>query len=140
MTENIPFDSLPETIKDAIKVTRALGIQFLWVDALCIIQEGEDEDKIREIGVMGRLYKNAAITIFAASARSVSEGFLQNRPTPTIISLPLACPDGRQGIVQLTLEATHNFMYPLNTRGWTLQESLLSPRKLIYGEKEQLWD
>lgn len=139
MTENIPINSLPNTIKDAIKVTRELGIRFLWIDALCIIQEGDDEDKLREIGVMGQLYKNATVTIFAASARSVSEGFLQTRPTPATLSLPLACPNGRQGIAQLTLGATHNFMYPIDTRGWTLQESLLSPRKLIYGEKEQLW-
>jgi Heterokaryon incompatibility protein (HET) len=140
MRENIPFDSLPNTIQDAIKVTRGLGIQFLWIDALCIIQEGDDEDKLREIGVVGRLYKNATVTIFAASAKSVSEGFLQPRPTHASHLLPLACPDGRQGIAQLILNATHNPMNPLNTRGWTLQESLLSPRKLIYGEKELVWD
>jgi hypothetical protein len=140
MTENLPFDSLPKTIKDAIQVTRGLGIRFLWIDALCIIQEGDKEDKLKEIRFMGRLYKNATVTIFAASARGVSEGFLQTRPAPASFSLPLQCPDGRQGIAQLTLEATHGFMRPLNTRGWTLQESLLSPRKLIYGEKEQVWD
>jgi hypothetical protein len=140
MLEDIPYDSLPETIKDAIIVTRGLELRFLWIDALCIIQEGDETDKIREIGCMGQLYKNATVTIFAASAKSVSEGFLHSRFKPASFSLPITCPDGSQGTAQLMLGDTHSSMYPLNTRGWTLQETLLSSRKLVYGEKEQIWD
>jgi hypothetical protein len=140
MTASIPVDSLPQTIKDAIKVTRGLGIRFLWIDALCIIQEGDDNDKLREIGRMGKLYKNATVTIFAASAKAVSDGFLQPRPALPSLALPFRCADGAAGTVQLTFGADHNFMHPLSTRGWTLQESLLSPRKLVYGEKELVWD
>jgi Heterokaryon incompatibility protein (HET) len=49
---------LPQTIQDAIAVTRKLGLQFLWVDSLCIMQDS-DEHKSQEIGKMRALYNNA---------------------------------------------------------------------------------
>jgi len=140
MTESIPLDSLPQTIKDTIRVTRGLGIRFLWVDALCIIQDGDANDKVREIDRMGKLYRSATVTIFAASAKAVSDGFLQPRLTLSSFSLPIKCADGKLGTAKLTIGDNHDFMHPLNTRGWTLQETLLSSRKLVYGEKELVWD
>jgi hypothetical protein len=35
--KGIPFDSLPQTYKDAVLVTSNLKIPYLWIDALCII-------------------------------------------------------------------------------------------------------
>jgi hypothetical protein len=64
----LDFRSFPKTIHDALTVTRSLGIPYLWVDALCILQDDED-DKAREIQKMGDVYSNAMITISAASAR-----------------------------------------------------------------------
>ncbi|ORX90920.1 heterokaryon incompatibility protein-domain-containing protein [Clohesyomyces aquaticus] len=117
MMASIPIVSLPQTVKDAIKVTRGLGIRFLWIDALCIIQKGNDNDKLREIGQMGKLYKNATVTIFAASAMAVSDGFLQPRTAVPSLALPFICTDGAAGTARLTFGANHNFMHPLNTRG-----------------------
>jgi hypothetical protein len=34
---------IPQTILDAITVTKALGLRFLWVDAICIIQDNADD-------------------------------------------------------------------------------------------------
>lgn len=39
----IPLDSLPKTFYDAVKVTRSLGIRFLWIDSLCVIQGDKDD-------------------------------------------------------------------------------------------------
>jgi len=142
MTHEILVDPLPQTIKDAIRVTRRLGIRFLWIDALCIIQEGDDSDKLREVGIMGAIFKNAILTITAASARGVSDGFLETRPGPTSVPLPFdSGSTGKIGTVRLvrTQNLTHNPMEPLNQRGWTLQEAFLSRRMLIYGEEEMVW-
>jgi hypothetical protein len=37
--QHIPFDALPTTYRDAIVFTRGLGMQWLWIDSLCIIQD-----------------------------------------------------------------------------------------------------
>ncbi|PMD42101.1 HET-domain-containing protein [Hyaloscypha variabilis F] len=111
----LDWGQLPATIKDAVTVTRGLGIRYLWVDALCIAQDDE-ADKSEQIKVMGRIYKTATLTIAAASSNSVFTGFLEDRRVPSI-PLPL----------------------PLDKRGWTLQGSLLSPRILYYGSKDLIW-
>jgi Heterokaryon incompatibility protein (HET) len=59
---------LPKTIYDAAKITRKLGLQYLWVDALCIIQDLV-EDWQRESANMGNIYSNAFITIQASGAK-----------------------------------------------------------------------
>ena len=66
---------LPQTILDAIYTTRQLGYRFLWIDALCIVQNfatGKAEDIVN----MNKIYQGAALTIVAGSASSASEGFL----------------------------------------------------------------
>ncbi|EIW58352.1 HET-domain-containing protein, partial [Trametes versicolor FP-101664 SS1] len=63
----IDLSLLPATIRDAIYVTHALGLQFLWVDSLCIIQDS-NEDKRHEIRRMHHIYRHSHLTIIAASA------------------------------------------------------------------------
>ncbi|KAK5655562.1 hypothetical protein OQA88_5493 [Cercophora sp. LCS_1] len=141
MVTGTALDPLPQTIKDAIKVTRRLGIRYLWIDALCIIQEGDETDKLREVGLMGQVYKNATITLAAASARGVSEGFLHARTAPSTIPAPFYSGADKVGTVQVmrTWDASYDCMKPLNARGRTLQEALLSRRMQIYGERGQVW-
>jgi hypothetical protein len=74
---SISFEDLPRTIQDAVIVTENLGIQYLWIDALCIKQDDE-EGRALEIDLMGHIYENAEVTIVASRAERVQEGFLQN--------------------------------------------------------------
>ncbi|KAF4836161.1 hypothetical protein CGCSCA4_v012355 [Colletotrichum siamense] len=69
---------LPKTFQDAITVTRALGIDFIWVDSLCIIQDDPD-DWAKEASQMASIYRNAYITIAVTSAAGGEEGFLYDR-------------------------------------------------------------
>jgi hypothetical protein len=145
LCRDIPASSFPQTIQDAILITRKLGFQYLWVDALCILQDSA-VDKAREITRMGEVYQSAAITLVAASARSCQEGFLHRRSHPwpnhawQTFNLPFRCTDGSLG--ELTLEPRDTYYtgdQPINHRAWTLQESLLSPRKLIYSTTPLVW-
>ncbi|KAL4725857.1 hypothetical protein ACLX1H_006531 [Fusarium chlamydosporum] len=51
---------LPTTLQDAVKTTRTLGLHYIWIDALCIVQDCE-ADKNREISKMWQIYRNATI-------------------------------------------------------------------------------
>ncbi|KAF2622255.1 hypothetical protein BU25DRAFT_297426, partial [Macroventuria anomochaeta] len=72
----ILFYNLPQTIKDALWVTAELGLQYLWVDAFCIIQD-EDADKNKELARMSDVYSEAYITLLAARSPKGQDGFLQ---------------------------------------------------------------
>jgi hypothetical protein len=39
----IPFESLPQTLKDALLITAELNMQYIWIDAICILQDGGDD-------------------------------------------------------------------------------------------------
>lgn len=166
----IDLPLLPATIRDAIYVTHTLGFQFLWVDSLCIIQDS-DEDKRHEIGRMHHIYRHSHLTIIAASAETVAQGFLHDRsPTPPMlmsdlssggdILLPFICPPDppahgeahqlddsplKVGTLRITpkpyrigrIYSEHHWPYSdsfghLRTRGWCMQEDLLSSRALIF--------
>ncbi|RDX49067.1 HET-domain-containing protein, partial [Lentinus brumalis] len=135
---------LPPTILDALTVTRALGLRYLWIDAFCIVQDSE-EDKKHEIKRMGDIYRGSYVTIIAGNAKGVSEGFLQDRDATSSITLPFICPDteGRVGKLHfcplfqnystlLMPPCTPFENEPINTRGWCLQEYLMSPRALFF--------
>ena len=146
MRHRIANSALPQTIQDAMIVTRRLGLRHLWVDALCIIQDSA-LDKDAEIAKMGEIYENAQLTISAASAERCQHGFLATRsmhgdfaPPCSFSRLPFACPNGESGTVSLresTLYST--IIEPLNRRAWALQERVLSPRVLIYGCWQMYW-
>ncbi|KAK0482664.1 heterokaryon incompatibility protein-domain-containing protein [Armillaria novae-zelandiae] len=129
--KGIPY--IPKTVMDAVMVTRTLGLRYLWVDAFCIIQDSKD-DKAREIRQIRRIFHNAYLTIVAASADTVYDGFLHRRrpPESPATLLPFHCPEGVLGTMQLRLRQ-HAPANPVDERAWCLEEHMLSPRRLIYG-------
>jgi hypothetical protein len=93
---------LPATLRDAIMTTRKLRLQFLWIDALCIIQDSEI-DKNFEITRMDSIYQNSYVTIYASIASRCQEGFLSPRvgtpesPLRSYAAVRFPCPDGSVG-------------------------------------------
>ena len=72
---SIKLEHLPRTLQDAIQVCRQLAIRYLWIDALCIIQDNDD-DKTRELSQMALIYNRATLVVSASRAQSVYDGFL----------------------------------------------------------------
>jgi len=82
ISRGFEFSSLPKTIQDAIIVTRELGIRYLWVDALCILQGSDVEardDWDVEASKMSSVYGNATVTIIAANSSDCGEGIFRQR-------------------------------------------------------------
>ncbi|USP82144.1 HET-domain-containing protein [Curvularia clavata] len=73
--DNIPLP-LPKTFMDAVSVTRKLGVEYLWIDSLCIIQDSV-EDWSEQAPQMASIYGNAYCTISADAAENTSDGFVE---------------------------------------------------------------
>ncbi|KAI1375690.1 HET-domain-containing protein [Hypoxylon crocopeplum] len=140
----IPTSRLPKSLRDAAWFTNEIGLKYLWIDALCIIQD-DAEDKIREISRMELYYGQSTVTICAASAAKCSDGFLMSREEDAAnysigpIRLRAKTASGTIGSVQ-ALDESDNFnikrpQEPISLRGWTFQEALLSRRILIFSSR-----
>jgi len=137
----IPSQALALTIRQAIQITQQLGIRYLWVDALCIIQDSPS-DKDAQIGQMRSIFENSFLTILAASAANASQGiFTMPHPISSQIQIPYLCPDGVIGRIWcLKREQLGMKDQPINRRAWTLEERLLSSRKVIYLSDRLAWE
>jgi hypothetical protein len=81
--ENQPdfFDEiqdLPRTFDDSVEATRKLGVRYLWIDSLCIIQN-DSNDWIKEATLMGKVYRFALCNLSATAARNSNRGLFSNR-------------------------------------------------------------
>lgn len=142
--EPYPLDIhlLPQVILDAIEMTRKLGYTYLWVDALCILQDSR-EDKDREIAQMRRIFQYASLAIAAAKSSSVKEAFL-SWAHPDYFMLPFSIPFHHQSGTIKPISVGYRAYYrsnkdPWNFRAWTLEEQLLSPRLLVYSNDGLKW-
>lgn len=137
----IDQNSLPGTIRHAISVTRQLGVRFLWVDALCIVQDSlNGEDWHRESSRMSEIYSKAFVTISVEKAKDSSAGFLHKRSsegTNRSCTVPYYLANGVQcGSVCLQRRTSYDNFSQLSLRAWAFQERRLSNRVLDYREKQ----
>jgi hypothetical protein len=134
----IPLKALPWTFKDAIYVANTLGFSWLWIDALCILQDSKDE-QMHEIEKMDLIFRHSALTLFAAAAEHADAGLSVSRDPRWIkpCRLMLKTTLGErtvQGSAYITLDdIDEESCKPLFGRGWVLQEEVMSTRGLIFG-------
>ncbi|KAH6953785.1 hypothetical protein BKA56DRAFT_504371 [Ilyonectria sp. MPI-CAGE-AT-0026] len=138
LKKEIPYDSLPKSFQDAVRVTRALGVSYLWIDSLCIIQE-RGEKWAEEASKMEDVFSGAYCTIAASSAESSLHGFLGKRTPRECVTVQTS-----QGPLYLA-EAIDDFYSDveqsvLNKRGWVLQERALSPRTIYFTSTQVYWE
>ncbi|KIV79276.1 hypothetical protein PV11_06844 [Exophiala sideris] len=145
---NISWSAIPATYRDAIKFTRALGYRYLWIDALCIIQD-DKQDWSHEAAHMADIYSDAILVISAANATHVGFGLLHERPgwrqfknrlkkghddpTHLLIQEPVV---HSNVLGDPALEGT----LPLFRRAWTLQERILATRLVHFAAGEMIWE
>ena len=135
--KGIDFRHLPLKYQDAITFARALGIQYLWIDSLCILQEGSS-DWLSEAPRMADYYGNAYLTISASIAVQKGQRCFSRATsgTPTI-----RISNGEHDLYaihyRLPLSHTEN---PLHSRGWVFQEYMLSRRVVHFLEEEVIWE
>jgi hypothetical protein len=135
---------LPKTFRDAIVITQKLGVKYLWIDSLCIIQDSM-EDWRGEAATMGKVYQNALCNIAATGASDSSVGCFWDRN-------PLLAQVCRVDLTwELPLKGSYHCLdgslwprnigeAPLNRRGWVAQERILSPRILHFGAQQLFWE
>lgn len=122
------------TIVDAMAAVKRRNHRYLWVDALCIIQD-DSADKKLNLDIMDQIYRDADITIVAAAGHNAEYGLPE-------VSVPHAERQMTANIKGITvsnmLEAAPGAIgfSRCNTRGWTYQEPLLSPRLLTFTDSQ----
>lgn len=126
------LSDLPRTIRDSIELVRSLGEHYLWVDALCIIQNSKRSWTLNS-RVMDLVYGNAYLTICAADGQDANAGLQglhrADRSAPEQV-IEQYSPEVRL----MSTQPAENYIRQShwNTRAWTFQERLLSTRTLIF--------
>jgi hypothetical protein len=149
---NIPWHELSSVYKEAIRVTCALGYQYLWIDSLCIIQDSKC-DWEHEARLMATVYGNATCNLaflFPSMSHSITCRSDPRDWNPCIIqaatsSQPGAYIQHHTSRLRAAYQSTETpdwliqRNWPLFTRAWTFQEYLLSPRTLLLGHRNLMW-
>lgn len=161
--EEMPINSLPLFIQDTLVAAKALNYRYIWIDALCIIQDDPD-DWDREAAKMRDVYANADLTISSLTAKGCQEplfhlrGLYTTRPIPFDIWIPKVKRQEwedktihQYAIYPSYLVESDNYSYftgndevveniPITSRGWVLQEQILSTRMLYFGGNYLVWE
>lgn len=145
--QRIDLNDMPKIFGDAVMVARRMSVQYLWIDALCILQD-DLSDWSQESAQMGEIYQNSLCTLAIHHPSSNTEGFLSSAlKEPQIVEVNLR-PAGCSvrdapftsflrlpGIFELDVDDS-----PLSQRGWVLQERFLSMRILHFAKSEIYWE
>ncbi len=138
----IPLEALAKNFQDAIRITASLGVEYLWIDSLCIIQ-GDTADWETEAAQMGNVYESALCTISATAARDAKGGCSfppagfaggdyvigTDLLSSLVVRSPLRNRDGLDYLFRAKVETA-----PVSARGWTFQERVLSGRVLHFAQ------
>jgi hypothetical protein len=143
----IAWESLPDTFRDAIQVTKKLDVQFLWIDSICIIQD-DNHDREEESSKMASIYQNSYLTLCATSAPSDDAGLWPRAPVDAVKMISIQKSSNNYKVYMregedaqaVHLRCSHlipvrekiKVLCPLMNRAWVFQEQILSPRLLHF--------
>ena len=128
---------IPTTIKDALRLGEQLGERYIWIDAICI-QQDDDNDKASQIPCMDKIYGCAKLTIVAGAGSDAWAGLpgVGAKLKPRSIAQMYCTVHGLRLVTCLELYHQWRLGSTWDTRGWTFQEKALSKRLLIFGSEQ----
>ncbi|KAI0406318.1 HET-domain-containing protein [Xylaria palmicola] len=139
---DLTWERIPKTIQDAVKSTLSLGVEYLWIDAFCIIQD-DDSDFTLQMAEVPTIYARSIITIGASRAATASQGFLDEinlaDDTTLAVRLHFQCPSGKFGSIFITCIPKSRLQEPIRHRAWTMQEFYLPVRLLQFESYQLRW-
>lgn len=139
----IALDSLPQTFQGAVEMTRNLGLDYLWIDSLCILQDST-QDWAAESNNMYETYRHSFVNLAAAASENASEGLAY--PSSLLSTIPCRVVVGRGKHEEwvrtdytpgIRSDSSH---LPLLSRAWVFQEILLPARVLLFTRHEMCWE
>lgn len=138
--KELPLLSMPQTFRDVLPLVRRLGISYLWIDSLCILQD-DNYDWHREAAAMSSVYQNSWLTIAATASSNSNEGLYR-----VLDKYHYSARLKELRSIRLNLE--HPFdgkpwetkTFPLLSRGWAFQERLLPPRVVHFTQHELIFE
>lgn len=140
--------ALPRTFKDAIQISRSLGVSYLWIDSLCIIQNSP-EDWRRESRLMDKVYRYSACNIMAEAATNCDGGLFFGRDPQRLGIFTLDEKQTSSLSHRSTVCVTQDYVHaksdkgkgsPLYSRGWVCQERWLAPRQISFHSNQVFWE
>lgn len=138
LKSGVKASDLPKTFGDAVSVAQALGLDYLWIDSVCIIQD-DSHDWAVESKLMEKVFSSAYCTLAASCASGMDDGFLKKRPERRCIPMTLG------NATYYACETIDDFhahvdQSELSQRGWVLQERALSRRTIYFVEGQSYWE
>jgi Heterokaryon incompatibility protein (HET) len=155
MTCSVDTNNLPRIFREAVDATQRLGVRYLWIDALCIVQD-DLRELADECAVVDEIYKGSVCSIAAGAGDGNDRLFTERDPQqvrPPSVNIRWqgfakqarrddghSYLDGSFCILESNYREQSILTAPLNKRAWVLQERLLLPRRLQFGRKQVFWD
>lgn len=150
--EGIAVASLTQTFQDAVDLTVKLGLQYIWIDSLCIIQD-DHEDWKNECPRMTDVYGGAELVVAATAAKNGEKGLYVAREPPKRVEFKTPAGHRVKAVVTSrgsTVPAHHVWKagekyqeatdLPLLRRAWAFQERLLARRIIHFTPSELIWE
>jgi hypothetical protein len=142
--KKLKTSDFPKTLQDAIHITRRLGLEYIWIDRICIVQD-DKEDWAKEASLMADIYANAYVVLSATATEDCEDGFLQTKVKPLIFQykqgdLALCEMRARKVESHECNRLRPKYAYTLFGRGWCMQERFLARRIIHFLPDELLFE
>ncbi|KAK3372280.1 hypothetical protein B0H63DRAFT_484237 [Podospora didyma] len=140
LESGIPDTDLPITFQHAVTAARALGFEYLWIDALYIMH-GPCGDFATQGPLIGDIFQPADVVFAATRSFFKSGGFLRDRRSDRMV----VTFSRRPGVRFYAREHIDDFMIDvakmrLHQMAWTQQERCLARRTVYFGENQTYWE